>query len=319
MTNEMFTLPDSLEQLNQNVEQSKPILDVYINNYNNLKDVKLQFKYGTTALIGQSNAGKSSILKAIYSLFYNKFTKQDIRQSQKELTVCYHHIPTDTKIQYSLSNTQNKYTITTPQDTYQSEKNAKQVPPEINQVYPTDPDYNFWKQLTPPFLTSYSSQDLFKQLNQSSISQNLQTIQHKIKEDIKSLNSQTTTNEALLTQNQNTLQQTKSTLSLLSQIPIIDTTPYKQGLQILKSLQQDITSLNQLNSQISQLQSKSLPKLPFTHPTDIMLQIYDLLKLQQNINQLQIQVENITHEQELTQQALSHFTTCPLCHSVIKS
>lgn len=50
--------------------QQQNTMQVLIQDFQILQKVKLEFGYGLTTIVGQSNNGKSSILKALQALFY---------------------------------------------------------------------------------------------------------------------------------------------------------------------------------------------------------------------------------------------------------
>lgn len=295
-------------------DATEPTYLINIHNYRNIKSINLPLHSGVTALTGKSNAGKSSIINATKGLLYNQIRKTDIRQGQSSPCIVSLTKPSENKsIVFTLSNSHNEYDIKSPTINTKLEKNGTSTPPEINSVYSIDSQYNFQNQMTPPFLTSFSPQELYQTLNTNQTTDKLQNIIQAIKQDQKQLSNQIQSNSSLNQQLQNQQQSIQAQLNLLQSIPPIDSQlPHLfSTYQQLLILSNDYT---QIKSKIQHLQNHPHLSLQFTTPTQQFTPLNHYSKLLQSINGLHSKLLQTQKQSQQYQSLIQHFQTCPLCN-----
>lgn len=295
-----------------------------IKNYQIIHNAQLTFHPGLTLITGKSNNGKSSIIKAFKQLVYNTPGKHYITHNSPSTTISLQH--KDTTITYTSSPTSSSYTIKTPTNQTTLSKLGLSQPDQIKTLTNIDKqlNYNFWDQLTKPFLISLSPSQQFTLIQQSPHSIHLTNILTSLKQHTKTL---TTTQLQHQSQLELLQQQSQQFTQTLTNLPTLES--LHQQLTTLKSTNETLTTLNTLldnyskislspiQTRLHQLQSTpDLSKIQSIHTTITTLNTtYSrLLHTTNPINSLTSKIHSLQQSQQQTQQLLSHFTTCPLCN-----
>jgi chromosome segregation ATPase len=157
-----------------------------IENFQSHEKTSIDFSNGLNIIIGQTNSGKSAILKALHWLVFNRPSGNEFIQNEKEFS---HVICSFDKnvIERFKSENENYYKI----NGSMFKSFGRDIPEEIEEAMKMD-DINFQSQLSPIFLLSESSGEVARKLNNIaelelidiSIS-NLNSQRREIKERIK--------------------------------------------------------------------------------------------------------------------------------------
>ncbi len=152
------------------------INEISITNFQSHKDTKLELDKGVNCITGSSNSGKTSVLRALYWLVYNRpggtpFASHWILEDEKLKKDIFVSITKDNKYMSRLrSKDVNEYyfvpigdeTIDFKGDTFKALRS--EVPEEIKQVLNLS-DVNIQKQMDAPFLLSDSAGEVARFLN----------------------------------------------------------------------------------------------------------------------------------------------------------
>lgn len=303
-----------------------------IKDYQIIKDATITFHQGLTLITGKSNHGKSSLLKALKQAIYNTPGTDFIRHNQPSTRIQLQYSDdkdshNDYELVYHKSQQGAKCDITHSGNTEHYSKLGSSQLPQVQQITHIDKqlDYNFWNQLTQPFLIGLTPREQFDILQNSPHTQTLNNI----------LKSMTTDRKQLST----TETQLQAQLQLIQQ----QSTQYQQQLTILPQIQHVYDQINQLqeqNSRLTQMTTlyhkyqsidtstlqqtlNNLQHLPdFTTLDDQFKhyqQVYTLYTKLQNtvkpINEKHYQIQQLTSKAESTRLFIQHnFPVCPLCN-----
>jgi exonuclease SbcC len=216
---------------------------VKIKNYQAIKDVDLSFEPGITAIVGNSNNGKSSIIRAIEAAINNKggsgFINYDADQCEVTIE------DNGSEITWVKSNKQGKshYVINGKEVSKIGQKQIPEVGNLLNmneiEVNAERFRLNFWKQMEYPFLvgkTPYQLFDFISKSDEQDIIKNLQDIK---KEELKSLSTDIGTK---LTQIEGLTDDITAT-----ETKIKDLEPFTSyDIDLLESLNESVKSLTRL-------------------------------------------------------------------------
>lgn len=128
---------------------------IKIKNYQRLEDIEIDLEYGINLISGNSNNGKSSVIRAIRDLIFNKVSKDKIRHGQSSVMI---------EIDNAIVTRDKKGTVYTV-DNNKLEKVGRNILPEIKDKFNIDEfeingviiKPNFWFQMDKPFLMDKSS------------------------------------------------------------------------------------------------------------------------------------------------------------------
>lgn len=128
---------------------------IKIKNYQRLEDIEIELDYGINLISGSSNNGKSSVIRAVRDLIFNKVSKDKIRHGQNSVMI---------EIDNAIVTRDKKGTIYTI-DEEKLEKVGRNILPEIKDKFNIDEfeingvtiKPNFWFQMDKPFLMDKSS------------------------------------------------------------------------------------------------------------------------------------------------------------------
>lgn len=146
-------------------------MKVRIKNYQAIKDATLEFSKGINAIVGKTNAGKSSIIRALEATINNKagnsFINYDAKECSVEITTDTGDIivwtkPTRGSATYEINGEVFSKIGRTQDDDVASILNMPEIAVGTNKIR-----LNFWKQMEYPFLVGYSSGQLFEFISKS--------------------------------------------------------------------------------------------------------------------------------------------------------
>jgi len=146
-------------------------MKVVIKNYQAIKDVELEFKPGITAIVGNSNNGKSSIIRSLEAAINNKGGDSFINYDADQCEVTIEDNGSIIKWVKSKKQGKSHYIINGQK---LSKIGQKQIPEvgellNMNEVEVNNERFrlNFWKQLDYPFLVGKTSYQLFDFISKS--------------------------------------------------------------------------------------------------------------------------------------------------------
>lgn len=163
-----------------------------IKDYQIIKQAVLEFKPGLTALIGPSNNGKSSIVKAIKAAVYTESGTTPIRHGSDSYivgiqndnhTVVYQKKEGSTKYLVD-GKSFSRFGVSTPEEVSNA-LNIKEIVLNGNKI-----QLNFWDQMDKPFLLDKSSGELFKFIVDSGENDQLSQVLKSMVSDRQQLNKE---------------------------------------------------------------------------------------------------------------------------------
>ena len=167
-------------------------MKVSVKDYQIIKQAILDFKPGLTSIIGPSNNGKSSILKAIKSAVYTEPGSTPIRNGAQSYivgiqdnghTVVYQK--KDGSSKYLVDDkSYSKFGLSTPEEV-STALNIRELILNGNKV-----QLNFWNQMDKPFLLDKSAGELFKFILDSGENDQLSSVLKAMVTDRQSLNKE---------------------------------------------------------------------------------------------------------------------------------
>lgn len=155
-------------------------MDVIIKDFQCIQKVTLNVQ-GLTILQGDSNQGKSSILKGIYAATHNRFTPQQIRYGTDQATVKLRWDKNDTVLSVVRKE---KGSPLMALGEHQFSKLGRSVPPEVDawsnlgsvDVGGENYSLNFFMQFQPPLLKDFSQKRIMEMLSASQAMDDLTTV-----------------------------------------------------------------------------------------------------------------------------------------------
>lgn len=274
---------------------------VQIKNYQIIKDVSLEFIPGLNVIIGPSNNGKSSILKAIKALIYTVPGTTPIRNGQSFYAVGISYNNHTIILQKGLKESvyivdgekYTKYGVNTPEIVSKS-LNIKELVLNGNKE-----QLNFWDQMEYPFLINRTSTELFKFIIDSSdsdqVSQSLKDMvsdRQQLNKEIDLLQGTINTIDLDIDSYTNTLDKSKSIIEACNSI--IELQPKVSKLNQLKQIKEihetNKNELNNLNTELYNKQTETtLHKKYYTN-------IYSKNSTLQVLNNKFIQLHNLIED-----------------------
>ena len=175
-------------------------MKVKIKNYQAIKEAELEFNQGVTVIVGASNNGKSSIIRAIESAINNKggnsFINYDADECEVSIEDNGHNIIWNKAKKAGKS----KYIL----DGEELSKIGQKQIPEVGEMLNMSEvevsgerfRLNFWKQLDYPFLISKTPYQLFDFISKSKEQEAISELQNDSVEDLKSAKGEINTYDA---------------------------------------------------------------------------------------------------------------------------
>ena len=204
---------------NDVLKEVKPSGDllVRIQNYQILKDVKVKFVEGLNVIIGPSNNGKSSLVRALEAVYFNKQGNNFINNNAETCTVSIKQgnnvinwmkfKATGTPAKYMINGQEYNKIGRAPLDEVSDLTNIREI-----DILGVKERINFWKQMDYPFLLNKTPAQLFNFLAMSSEQDNLASVFKQMKEDAKVIDREIISVEGRITEVQ------EQHLSLTSQV-----------------------------------------------------------------------------------------------------
>ncbi len=136
-----------------------------IQNFQSHKHSELEFHPGVNAIIGKSDSGKSSILRALYWICFNRPGGFDFIRHREERSQVILESQDSPMIRRIKGNKQNEYTLAWDNDTQVYKAMGSDVPDHVRSILNIS-SINMQKQMDPPFLLSQTSGQVGKYLNE---------------------------------------------------------------------------------------------------------------------------------------------------------
>ena len=164
-------------------------MKVKINNYQIIKEAELEFKPGVTVIIGSSNNGKSSVIRAIESAINNKGGSDFINYDAESCEVTIEDLGQKIIWSKNLNSTKSYYDINGQVLNKIGQKQLDEVGQLLNmsevQINNDKFRLNFWKQLDYPFLVGKTHYQLFDFISKSKDQEIISSLEGKTAEGIK--------------------------------------------------------------------------------------------------------------------------------------
>lgn len=273
-----------------------------IKDYQIIKQAVLEFKPGLTVLVGPSNNGKSSIIKAMKAAIYTEPGTTPIRTGadsyivgiQKDgHTVVYQKKEGSTK--YIVDGEQySKFGFNTPEEVSKA-LNIKELQLNGNKI-----QLNFWDQMDKPFLLDKSAGELFKFIVDSGENDQLSSVlksmvsdRQQINRDADVVQGSIKSTEDMIKEQENILNKQKDVLSKAD--IIIDK---KERYELYKNIKEKIETFKNSDKEIESIRPKLLTDM---HNFDI----YNILNY--SISQ---KLNDITNIRKL----LTEYSSADLCY-----
>lgn len=310
--------------------------DLSIKNYQIISKANIQFKPGLTLITGKSNNGKSSLFKAFKQLVYNTSGTNFIKHNTTQSTITLSELLMDSNqpvytIKYSKTQDGGKVTIKTPTD---SQDFTKLGSSQLPQVYETthinkEFNYNFWDQLTKPFLISLSPKEQFQLIQESPTSQHLNNALQALTQDRKSLSQSQLQLQSKLELLQQQNQQFTTQLQKLPTIEALHTTlnNLKPKFEELNTTKLTLLKFNDINIDSIKSKLNNLQSLPnLTHIENTITTLKDITQVYNKLLLTTKPINDTQYHINLTQELISktttlqeQFTICPLCNQPFNS
>lgn len=192
-------------------------MKVSIKNYQILKQIALEFKPGFTALIGPSNNGKSSVLKAIKAAAYTEPGTTPIRHGTDSYIVGIQNNNHVVMYQKKEGNTKyvvdgekySKFGFNTPEEVSNA-LNIKELQVNGNKI-----QLNFWDQMEKPFLLDKTAGEMFKFIADSGDNDQLSSVLKSMVSDRQELNREADTIQGSIKSVEDTIKEQENSIEKL--------------------------------------------------------------------------------------------------------
>lgn len=231
-------------------------MKVKIKNYQAIKDAELQFEPGITVIVGNSNNGKSSIIRAIEAAINNKGGNSFINYDATECSVEIEDL--NNKVIWVKSKRAGKssYELNGTELNKIGQKQLDEVGELLNMpeiIINNDKiRLNFWKQMDFPFLVGKTPYQLFDFISRSK-EQELMSSFQTIKEDqLKINNKEINTLHSNIDLRTNDIEETEEELRNLEKFNSIDVAKFEALINMHNKLDTDISRYYTLNNNIDE-------------------------------------------------------------------
>ena len=274
------------------------MVDVKVKDYQSIKDVTLRIE-GLTILKGESNAGKSSLFKAIQSAVFNRFRSGCVRFGQDEsiIRLRYSDSPLILEVRKQPQGSPLISLGCKAQGYKTYSKLNRDVPPEVSSFNnfgkiktssSEDVSLNFVNQFTPPLLIQFSPKKIVDILSYSKASQDLLKVKRTLDEDSLTIKGSLKNMDTICSQQKEDVIKKQNQLKKYVHVEEVKSTlnsckAKEELLSSLRTLTQSLRTLTQVTSSISTTQ-KLLSSLRTA--SQLSLHISSLRELQSSINQL---------------------------------
>lgn len=240
-------------------------MKVSVQNYQIIKQAILDFNPGLTAIVGPSNNGKSSLLKALKAAIYTDGGTTPIRYGENSYTVGIQndkHVVIFQKKEGSSKylvdgQTYSKFGLTTPEEVSNA-LNMRELVLNGNKV-----QLNFWNQMDKPFLLDKSAGELFKFIVDSGENDQLSNVLKSMVSDRQQINRDADTvqgsilsSEGMIKEQESLLEKSEKTLPLADKI--ID---LKEDYDSYKNILESVNQYKNNDKEIEKLRPKLLKDL----------------------------------------------------------
>lgn len=237
-------------------------MKLIVKDYQIIKQASLEFKPGLTVIVGPSNNGKSSLIKAMKSAIYTESGTTPIRHGADSYTVAIQNNKHSVIYQKKEGNTNyvvdgkkfSKFGLSTPEEVVNA-LNIKEVVLNGNKI-----QLNFWDQMDKPFLLDKSGGDLFKFIVDSGDDDRLSSVLKSMVSDRQALNREADTIQGSIISTEKIIKEQESILEKSTPIlkladKVIDA---KDNYNTYKDLQHLISSYKSYNNSIEDVRNSLL-------------------------------------------------------------
>ena len=249
------------------------MIKFHIQNFQRFRNLSLTFEPGFGCIIGKSNTGKSSIMRALFLMFRNTYSPSFLRKGEKELSLSL--IWDEYSLQCSLSKPLNTYTINGKSYTKASRNPLNTYLPQPHLLPLYGLDLNLQSQFAGLFLLSQTPQNINQFFTQFFGASSWQTALDLVNSDFREISQTLSKNlEPRLSSLTPLLESSLSILQTLSSVVFPDPVPLINDIDsLLDLLSTEICApdLEPLSEYLSQYQNllyihlslySTLPSIP---------------------------------------------------------
>lgn len=235
-------------------------MKVHIKNYQAIKDAKLEFLPGITVIVGNSNNGKSSIIRAIESAINNKGGSSFINYDADECIVTIED--NGNKVIWTKSRKQGKssYNLNGEELNKIGQKQLEEVGELLNmqEVYVNNEKIrlNFWKQLDFPFLVGKSPYQLFDFISRSKEQELILSFQETNETNLKDINKEISNINSNIDLRTKDISSIEDELKNLEKFNNFDTKTFELMLEMSSKIKQLFKTKDYYESSIKQTKNK---------------------------------------------------------------
>lgn len=210
-------------------------MQVNIKNYQAIKDVELTFDPGITAIVGNSNNGKSSIIRAIEAAINNKGGSGFINYDADECEVTIKDNDVEIKWVKSTKAGKSHYVINGDKVDKIGQKQLPEVGNLLNmsEVEVNNERFrlNFWKQMEYPFLVGKTSYQLFDFISKSDEQDLIKNYQDDSREELKTVSKEVERKSIMIDSMTENIQSTEKEIKGLLPFENFDLDGFKDTLE----------------------------------------------------------------------------------------
>lgn len=274
-----------------------------VKDYQIVKQAVLEFKPGLTALIGPSNNGKSSIVKAIKAAVYTESGTTPIRHGSDSYivgiqnnnhTVVYQKKEGSTKYLVD-GKSFSRFGVNTPEEVSNA-LNMKEIVLNGNKI-----QLNFWDQMDKPFLLDKSSGELFKFIVDSGENDQLSQVLKSMVSDRQQLNKEADviqgsikSTENIINERNNYLESHKHVVDLADEL-ITKKIKYDE----YKDIKSIIDKMNKNDNEQKLYSSKLNEVLEETNRLEKIICVEDILKELNTIDNIIDKIKDNKNQQNI--------------------
>jgi len=320
-------------------------MKVKIKNYQAIKKAELEFNEGITAVVGSSNNGKSSIIRAIEAAINNKGGSDFINYDSESCEV--HIEDQDNKVIWSKNRNSNKsyYELNKEKLNKIGQKQIEDVGKLLNmpEVVVNGDKFrlNFWKQLEFPFLVGKSHYQLFEFISKSKDQEVMANLLNETADNQKDTKREISELDVRIDTRTKDITSLESEIDELSKFSDFDIETFekivilieqiKDALDLYEALPERISEQEDLISNIeSEITSKSnilknakdtVEELSKSEEElkEIKERLFSIENIDRQIERAKISLSDISQTIEKEKESLGSFEVCPFCQQTLNS
>lgn len=291
------------------------IQTLHIANFQSHKDTTLDFHPGVNVIVGESDSGKTSIIRAARWLIWNRPNGDDFRSDWGGETEVSIGLKNDVKVA-RVKDKENGYYLTNPDKYKEFKAFGTKVPEEIQKVLNID-DTNLQKQFDSPFLISASPGEVAGYFNQIAHLERIDSSISYVNGQITSLTAKQKVDKVSLEE----FQEEYTQYDYLDKFEIdLEELEHQQSAQTQRIVSRKrLNEHLQLMSEKDQMIKKQEQITVLKKPVDVILAMYgELGEMETEYGQLQSALISITQINRLTKSLSKKISLQPKVKALLK-